>query len=57
MRPIQKKLLALGALCLVLFAGFVLYKRMGRLPTLTDRDIAGSTAIASQWLEINLRPC
>ena|ERR1700730_432482 len=56
MRPIQKTLLALGALCLILFAGFLLYKRMGLLLTLTDRDIAGSTAITSQWLEIKPAP-
>jgi hypothetical protein len=56
MRPIQKTLLAIGALCLVLFVAFLLYRRMGPLPTLTDRDIAGSTAITSQWLEIRPAP-
>jgi len=56
MRPIQKKLLALGALCLVLFVVFLLYRRMGPLPTLSDRDIAGPTAITSQWLEIKPDP-
>jgi len=29
---------------------------MGPLPTLTDRDIAGDTAITSQWLEIKPTP-
>jgi len=56
MRPNQKTLLALGALCLVLFVVFHFYRRMGPLPTLTDRDIAGSTAITSQWLEIKPTP-
>jgi hypothetical protein len=44
------------ALCLALLVGLLLYKRMGPLPTLTDRDIAGSTAITSQWLEIKPAP-
>ena len=56
MGPIQKRLLALGALCLVIFVVFLLYRRMGPLPTLTDRDITGSTAIASQWFEIKPEP-
>ena len=56
MRPIQKALLAIGALCLVLFVALLLYRRMGPLPTLTDRDIAGATAITSQWLEIGSAP-
>jgi|ERR1700730_9256895 len=56
MRPIQKTLLALGALCLVLFVAFLLYRRMGPLPTLSDRDIAGSTAITSEWVKIRPAP-
>ena len=56
MGPTQKKILALVALCLFLFVGLLLYKRMGRLPTLTDRDIAGSTAISSQCWEIKPTP-
>ena len=56
MRLIPKTLLAIVALCLVLFAGLLLYKRMGPLPTLTDRDIAGSTAITPQWWEIKPTP-
>jgi len=56
MRPNQKTLLALGALFLVLVAVLLVYRRMGPLPTLTDRDIAGSTAITSQWLEIKPTP-
>jgi hypothetical protein len=56
MKPIQKTLLALGALCLVLFVVLFFYRRMGPLPTLSDRDIAGPTAITSQWLEIKPAP-
>ena len=56
MRPIHKTLLAICALCLVLFVALLLYRRTGPLPTLTDRDIAGSTAITSQWLEIKPAP-
>ena len=56
MRPIQKKFLAAGALCIVLCLAFLLYRKMGRLPTLTDRDIAGSTAITAQWLAIKTAP-
>src|SRR2546423_5253366 len=52
----SKKLLALVALCLVVFVGLLLYKRMGPLPTLTDRDIAGPTAITSQWRKIKPTP-
>ena len=56
MRPIQKTLLAIVALCVVLVVSFLLYRRMGPLPTLTDRDVAGSTAITSPWLEITPVP-
>ena len=56
MRPNQKTLLAVGALFLVLVAVLLVYRRMGPLPTLTDRDIADSTAITSQWLEIKPTP-
>ena len=56
MRPIQKTLLAIVALCVVLVVSFLLYRRMGPLPTLTDLDIAGSTAITSKWLEITPVP-
>ena len=56
MRPLHKALLSMVALCLVLFVALLLYRRMGPLPTLTDRDIAGSTAITSQWLEIKPAP-
>jgi len=52
MRPIHKALLAIVALGIVLVVALLLYRRMGPLPTLTDRDIAGPTAITSQWLEI-----
>ena len=56
MRPINKALLAVVALFIVLVVAFLLYRRMGPLPTLTDRDIAGPTAITSQWLEIGPTP-
>ena len=56
MRPIPKALLSIGALCLVLFVAILLFRRTGPLPTLSDRDIAGSTAITSQWLEIKPAP-
>ena len=56
MRPINKALLAVVALFIVLVLAFLLYRRMGPLPTPTDRDIAGSTAITSQWLEITPAP-
>src|SRR6476660_2781946 len=56
MKSIRNKLLASGSLGLTLLLVFVLYRRMGPLPTLTDRDIAGATAITSQWLEIGPAP-
>jgi hypothetical protein len=56
MRPIHKALLVIVALCIVLVVALLLYRRMGPLPTSTDRDIAGSTAITSQWLEITPAP-
>ncbi len=56
MRRIPKTLLAAVALCLVVFVGLFVYKRMGPLPTLTDRDIASSIAITSQWSEIKPTP-
>ena len=56
MRRITKKLFALVPLCLFLFVGLLVYKRMGPLPTLTDRDIASSIAITSQWSEIKPTP-
>src|SRR6476660_7018737 len=56
MKSIRNKLLASGSLGLTLLLVFVLYRRMGPLPTLTDRDIAGATAITSQWLEIKPVP-
>ena len=56
MRPIHKALLAVVALSVVLVVVFFVYRRMGPLPTLTDRDIAGSIAISSQWLEITPAP-
>ena len=56
MRPVHKASLAIFALCIVLVVALLLYRRMGPLPTLTDRDIAGPTAITSQWLEIGPTP-
>ena len=56
MHAIQKRLLALVALCVVLVVAFLLYRKMGPLPTLSDRDIVGSTAITSQWLDIKAAP-
>jgi len=55
MRPSHKALLAVIVLAVVV-AALLLYRRMGPLPTLTDRDIAGATAITSQWLEIGPAP-
>ena len=52
MRQFRKALLAIVAVFIVLVVALLLYRRMGPLPTLTDRDIAGPTAITSQWLEI-----
>jgi hypothetical protein len=56
MRPINKALLAVVALFIVLVVAFLLYRRMGPLPTPTDRDIAGATTITSPWLEIGPVP-
>ena len=56
MRSIKKTLLALGILLVVLFVALLLYRRMGPLPTPTDRDIAGATEITSQWLDIKPAP-
>ena len=56
MKPSHKALLAIAALGIVLVVALLLYRRMGPLPTLTDRDIAGATAITSQWLEIGSAP-
>ena len=56
MTPIQKGPLAIIAVCVVLVVAFLLYRRVGPLPTLSDRDIAGSTVITSQWLEIGPVP-
>jgi len=49
-------LITLGAVCLLTLVAFLLYRRMGPLPTLSDRDVAGATAITSQWLEIKPDP-
>lgn len=47
----------LGAACFaVLVVVFFVYPRMGPLPNFTDRDIAGATAITSEWLEIKPDP-
>jgi hypothetical protein len=52
----RKALLALGILLVVFLVGLLFYRRMGPLPTLTDRDIAGATAITPQWLDIQPVP-
>jgi hypothetical protein len=44
------------ALFIVLVAALLLFRRMGPLPTVSDRDIAGVTAITPQWLEISPTP-
>lgn len=49
-------LIALGAVCLIALVVSYFFKRMGPLPTLTDRDIAGETTITSQWLELKPDP-
>lgn len=56
MRPIHKALLAVVVLSAVVVVALLLYRRMGPLPTFTDRDIAGETTITSQWLEIGPAP-
>jgi hypothetical protein len=56
MSRINKAILAGGTVIVILVVAFLLYRRMGPLPTLTDRDIAGATAITSQWLEIEPAP-
>jgi hypothetical protein len=48
-------MISLGAVCLVVVV-FFLYRRMGPLPNLTDRNIAGPTVITSEWLEIKPDP-
>ena len=53
---LKTMLISLGAVCLVVAGVFLLYRRMGPLPTLTDRDIAGATAVTSEWLEIKPDP-
>ena len=49
-------LISLGAVCLVVVVVPRLYRRMGPLPNLTDRDIAGATTITSEWLELKPDP-
>lgn len=56
MKPSHKALLAIVAFGIVVVVALLLYRRMGPLPTLTDRDIAGATAITSQWSEIGPVP-
>jgi hypothetical protein len=56
MRRIHKSLLAIVVVGIVLMVALLLYRRMGPLPTLTDRDITGATAITSQWLDIQPAP-
>ena len=56
MKRIPKTLINAVALCLLIFVGLLVYKKMGPLPTLTDRDIASSIVITSQWSEIRPTP-
>jgi hypothetical protein len=49
-------LIGFGAGCLVVVVVFLLYRRMGPLPNLTDRELAGVTAVTSEWLEIRPSP-
>ena len=56
MRPIHRALLVVLALGTVVVVALLLSRRMGPLPTPTDRDIAGPTAITSQWFEIGPTP-
>jgi hypothetical protein len=51
MMRVKKAMMVLGAV-LLLFVAIILYRRMGPLPTVTDRNIAGPTVVTSQWLEI-----
>ena len=45
-----------GCLVVVLAFVFFILPRMGPLPNFTDRNIAGVTAITSEWLEIKPDP-
>ena len=56
MRLSSKISFVAAALIITLVVGLLVYRRMGPLPTLTDRDIAGATAITPQWLEIEPAP-
>jgi hypothetical protein len=56
MKPSHKVSLAIVTLSIALVIGLLVYRRMGPLPTLTDRNIAGATEITSQWLEIGPAP-
>jgi len=54
-RWLKVSLISLGAIVLVVVVIF-LYRRMGPLPNLTDRNIAGAIVITSEWLEIKGDP-
>ena len=56
MRLAYKISLITVILIITVVVSVLVYRRMGPLPTLTDRDIAGATAITSQWLDIGPSP-
>lgn len=55
-RWLRAIIISFGAVCLVVVVAPRLYRRMGPLPNLTDRNIAGATVITSEWLEIKADP-
>jgi hypothetical protein len=56
MRLSYKISLVTAVLIIAVVISLLVYRRMGPLPTLTDRDIAGATSINSEWLEIGPAP-
>ena len=52
--PVKKLLIALGVLCIIALIVLILYWRLA--PSTSNRDIAGSIEITSQWLEIKPEP-
>jgi len=56
MRLSYKISLVTVVLIITVVISVLVYRRMGPLPTLSDRDIAGATTITSHWLEIEPSP-
>ena len=56
MRLSYKISLVTAVLIIAVVVSLLVYRRMGPLPTLTDRDIAGATSINSEWVEIGPTP-